>query len=142
MRQFGKGEKVRFQKKKVKDGEKEPKRARKRKATEVAPAAATMSPAAHPADGLGLDGDEEVASGCAACASGGHRKHTCGKQLRSDGEKVASGCAACAGRHRTHTCGKEDSSAAQPSSTSNMGTEATAADRGERLGSSYLMVGP
>ena len=137
MRQFGKGEKVRFQKKKVKDGEKEPKRARKRKATESTPAAATLSPAA-------LDRDEKVASGCAACASGGHRKHTCGKQLRSDGEKVASGCAACAGRHRTHTCGKEDSSAAQPSST-DMGAEddsSAAADRGERLGSSYIMVGP
>ena len=109
MRQFGKGEKVRFQKKKVKDGEKEPTRARKRKATESTPAAATLSPAA-------LDRDE----------------------------KVASGCAACAGRHRTHTCGTEDSSAAQPSST-DMGAEddsSAAADRGERLGSSYIMVGP
>ena len=51
LRQFGRGEKVRWQKKKVKDGSAEPKRARKRKAAEATPAAAMsldMSPAAQP----------------------------------------------------------------------------------------------
>jgi|TARA_B110000196_G_scaffold73475_1_gene63085 hypothetical protein len=102
LRQFGRGEKVRWQKKKVKDGSAEPKRARKRKAAEATPAAAMsldMSPAAqpHPADG------EEG-----------------GARLASPG-------------------------AAQPASMGmSMGMEAdssSAAADGERLGSSYIMLG-
>ena len=49
LRQFGKGEKVRWQKTKVKDGSAEPKR-RKRKAAEATPAA-EVSEAAHRASG-------------------------------------------------------------------------------------------